>query len=234
MADRGAHIQSADVLQEVKTACALFLDRAESALGELRMRIDRMLSWIETERPAYWANQERIAYDRVGAARASLEMCQVRTINGHVPECIEQKVALRRAKERLEFCHAQRERVRHWAHQCQRHAEDFRSRTSGMSRMLESTLPEHLAELERQIAAIANYLGNVAAEEVLPDAVAELPQPLVSGFARPIAAQAGSPNSTSAGTSGLGESGPTASAEGLVPGDGTRAEDSVSSRARGS
>src|SRR5579871_1129836 len=99
-----ANVQSIDAVRDVRLALMSFHERTNSALDELRTKIDRTMAWLEQDRPLYWRDQERRAYDRVATTRIAYETCKMKTVGGRHPECIEEKVAHQRAKERLELC----------------------------------------------------------------------------------------------------------------------------------
>src|SRR5688572_26148839 len=152
-----ANVRSLDALRDVRLALIAFQERAESALGELRTKIDRTLAWLEQDRPLYWRDQERNAYDRVATARVAYDTCHLRKVGGRHAECIEEKLALQRAKVRLEYCQKQQEVVRRWNVEAARQADDFRGRTGPLRRLLEEDVPNVLAMLSRMIDAVEAY-----------------------------------------------------------------------------
>ncbi|MEK6260762.1 MAG: hypothetical protein AABP62_19355 [Planctomycetota bacterium] len=160
-----ANVQSLDALRDVRLALILFQERATSALGGLRTKIDRTRAWLEQDRPLYWRDQERKAYDGVASARVAYDTCRLRTVGGRHPECIEEKVALQRAKARLEFCQQKVDVVRRVNVDVSQQADDYRGRTGLLLRLLDEDVPNVLAMLSRMIDAIEAY----AAIGVLPD-----------------------------------------------------------------
>ena len=160
-----ANVQSLDALRDVRLALILFQERATSALGGLRTKIDRTRAWLEQDRPLYWRDQERNAYDRVASARVAFDMCRLRTVGGRHPECIEEKVALQRAKARLGYCQQKVDIVRRVNVEVGRQADDYRGRSGPLQRLLDEDIPNVMAMLSRMIDAIEAY----AAVGVLPD-----------------------------------------------------------------
>lgn len=152
-----ANIQSLDGLRDLRMALIAFGERTETALGELRSKIDRTMSWLETDRPMYWREQERRAYDGVASARVAYETCRMRTVGGRHSECIEEKVAFQRARHRLEFCQHKLEVVRRWNVEAGRQVDEYRGRSGPLQRFLEDELPNILAKLSRMIDAIEAY-----------------------------------------------------------------------------
>ena len=62
-----ANVHSVDAIKDVRIALIQFQERATNAMGDLRQKIDRTVNWLELDRPNYWKEQERRAYDLVGA-----------------------------------------------------------------------------------------------------------------------------------------------------------------------
>jgi len=161
-----ANVQSLDVLRDVRLALILFQERATSALGGLRTKIDRTRAWLEQDRPLYWRDRERRAYDGVASTRVAHDLCRLRTVGGRHPECIEEKVALQRAKARLEYCQQKVDVVRRVNVEVGQQADDYRGRSGPLQRRLDEDIPNVLAMLSRMIDAIEAYAGiGVAPEE---------------------------------------------------------------------
>ena len=152
-----ANVQSLDALRDLRLALIAFGERTGTALGELRSKIDRTMAWLEQDRPLFWREQERRAYDGVASARVGYETCRMRTVGGRHSECIEEKIALQRAKVRLERCQQKMEVVRRWNVEAGRQVDEYRGRSGPLQRFLEDELPNVLAMLSRMIAAIEAY-----------------------------------------------------------------------------
>lgn len=152
-----ANVHSIDALRDVRLALIAFGERAESALGELRSKIDRTLAWLEQDRPLYWREQERRAYDGVASARVAYETCRMKTVGGRHSECIEEKVALQKAKQRLEHCKEKMEVVRRWVVEAGRQVDEYRGRSGPLQRRLDEELPNAIAMIARMIDALEAY-----------------------------------------------------------------------------
>ena len=165
-----ANVQSLNALRDVRLALILFQERAISAMGSLRTKIDRTRAWLEQDRPLYWRDQERRAYDGVASARVAYETCRLKTVGGRHSECIEEKVALQRAKGRLEFCQQKVDIVRRVTVEVGQQSDDYRGRSGPLQRLLDEDIPKVLAMLSRMIDAIEEY----AAVGVAPDGSAAI------------------------------------------------------------
>ncbi|WP_010582931.1 hypothetical protein [Schlesneria paludicola] len=154
---QGANIHSVDALKDVRAALIKFQERAATALGDLRQKIDRTVSWLELDRPSYWREQELRAFDQVASARVSYETCRLRTVGGRHSDCIEEKKAFEKAKMRMEYVRLKQAAVRKWMVQAGREANEYRARTSTFQRTIENDVPLMIAQLGRMIDAIEAY-----------------------------------------------------------------------------
>ncbi|MFO1092119.1 MAG: hypothetical protein U0992_02245 [Planctomycetaceae bacterium] len=164
-----ANVLSIPALRDLKAGILKFQQEAQGGLEAAQMELHKLIAWIEQDRPAYWNSQVRRAFDQVAATRAALMSCQMRTVGGHRPACIEEKKAHQKAKLRLEHCHEQLKRVQQWAVKLQREVDEFRARVAAARHLVEHGLPQSLAMLDRSIDALEAY--------------AEVPQPLAQGTA---------------------------------------------------
>lgn len=154
---QGANVQTVDVLRDVLSALIKFQERALNAMGDLRQKIDRTVDWLELDRPNYWREQERRAFDLLATTRVSYETCRLRTTGGRRSDCIEEKKAFERAKIRMEYVRHKQQAVQKWMVQSGREANEYRARTSSFQRTLEHDVPLMIAQLGRMIAAIEAY-----------------------------------------------------------------------------
>lgn len=172
MSGQGAKVHSVDALKDVRSALIKFQERATTAMGDLRQKIDRTVSWLELDRPGYWRDQEHRAYDLVASTRVAYETCRLRTVGGRHADCIEEKKALERAKVRMEYVRQKQLAVRKWMVQAGKEANEYRSRTSTFQRTLENELPLMIGQLGRMIDAIEAYSeSNASASTATPPVV---------------------------------------------------------------
>jgi hypothetical protein len=153
----GANVHSLDALRDVRAALVRFQERAITAMGDLRQKIDRTVDWLELDRPGYWREQERKAYDQVAATRIAYETCRLRTVGGRRSDCIEEKKAFERAKVRLQYVHQKQEAVVKWVVHAGRDANEYRARTSNFQRALDNDVALMIAQIGRMIDALEAY-----------------------------------------------------------------------------
>lgn len=152
-----AHVRDLDALRDFRAALIRFSEEVVGALQSMQMELQRGFEWIEHDRPAYWTAQTRRAFDRLAAARTALTVCRTRTVAGNKPACIEEKIAVEQAQARLRLCQEKVPEVKRWIVRLHHDADEFRGRMAGLRRLLDFELPQALAQLDRQIAALEAY-----------------------------------------------------------------------------
>jgi hypothetical protein len=156
-----AQLRSIPALREFQAALRLFRDDAASSIDMMLMELHRAIEWIEHDRPAYWQNETRKAFELVAATRTALNTCLMRTVAGRRSSCIEEKQAHAAAKRRLQHCQEQIERVRRWSIKIHHEADEFRSRMSVLRRRLDGELPKSILLLDRMANALEGYSGYI-------------------------------------------------------------------------
>lgn len=164
----GANVRASESLAEFRGGVIAFRERAQAALGSLRQESLKTLRWLEQDQPQYWQQQQRLGYDRVASARVAYETCRMRTVAGHRSACIEEQVALRRARARLEYVQQQLEVVRRWSHQAGDQVNEFFGKLNPLERMLEDDVLQMIALLERMILSIEAYAAETRSLEGEP------------------------------------------------------------------
>jgi hypothetical protein len=152
-----ARVQSTEALVALRGGIVAFRERALAAIGSLRQETQRTIRWLEQEQPHYWQHQERIGYDRVASCRVAYDTCRLRTVAKHRSACIEEQVALRRAKARMEYVQQQVEVVRRWSIQAADQANEFFGKLNPLERMLEHDVVQMIAALESMVLSIEAY-----------------------------------------------------------------------------
>ena len=153
----GANVHTVESLKDVRNALILFQERAQMAMGDVRQKVDRAVSWLELDRPAYWRDQEHRTYDLLASCRIAYETCRLRTVGGRKSDCIEEKKAFERAKLRMDYVREKQQAVKKWMVQAGREANEYRARTGSFQRALENEVPLMIAQLARMIDAIEAY-----------------------------------------------------------------------------
>ncbi|WP_437224444.1 hypothetical protein SH661x_003633 [Planctomicrobium sp. SH661] len=152
-----ANVRDIDVIREFRAKLLHFAEELEASLLSMQLDLQRAAEWVEQDRPHYWTNQVRHAFDQVAATRTAYNTCRLRTVAGHRSACIEEKVAHEKAQRRLQHCQEQVERVRQWSIKIRHDADEFRGRMASIRRLLESDIPQALAHLDRSATILEGY-----------------------------------------------------------------------------
>jgi hypothetical protein len=98
-----------------------------------------------------------VGFERLSQARTQLTTCQMRTVAGRRPACIEEKQAYERAKQRLQRCQEMVGCVKQWSVKLTHESDEFRGRMAALARCVENDLPRMIALIERTSAALERY-----------------------------------------------------------------------------
>lgn len=163
-----ANVRDIEAIRKFRASLLKFADELDKALQAMFLEVQHGLEWIEHDRPHYWTLQTRKAFDFVASTRTALTTCQMRTVAGRRPSCIEEKVAYDKAKRRLEHCQEQGERIKRWVVKIHHDCDEFHGRLSRLRRLLESDIPGAVALLERTIASLEAYAEIAPPSEETP------------------------------------------------------------------
>lgn len=152
-----ANVRSLEAIQQFRVALLRFQEDATASLAGLRQEMDRVLQWLQHDRPHFWQSQIRRCHDNVDHARTALARCRLRSAAGDRPTCIDEQIALQKAKRALEAAHAKLEVVKRWSVKMQQKADEYRSRLGKLEQMLQQDIPKMLALIENMISAIERY-----------------------------------------------------------------------------
>ena len=169
-----ANVRSIEVMRGFKAALLRFAEDAQSALDSLRQEVLREMEWVEHQQPVYWKQQEQRAFGQISTARANLELCRSRKMGTFRPSCIEEQVALQKAKERLEVVQEKHDLVRRWVIRLQRDSDEFRASLMQMEHYLHSDYRRTLAWMDRMLDSLDAYL---TMESPVPDLAPESAPP---------------------------------------------------------
>ena len=156
-APQSAYVGSSDAIVDLRAAIHTFVDEVTAALESVHQKSGKACRWLDEDAPAYWRSQEQRSFDAVAAARTALTICKTKTVAGHRSSCLEEKVALRKAQDRLELCKVQRGRTRAASLETHAAVDDFRAQVSALERFLESDIPKALAVLHRTSVSLDAY-----------------------------------------------------------------------------
>jgi hypothetical protein len=152
-----ANVRSLDAIRQFRPAVVRFEDDVMSALSGLRTELNRTLQWLDHDCPAYWQQQIRNGFDSVAEARTTLTRKSMMTVAGHRSDCIDEKKALAKAKQQLEFSQQKLQLCRQWSIKAHRAADEYTARIGRAEQSLGQGIPRLMALLERMVLALESY-----------------------------------------------------------------------------
>jgi hypothetical protein len=152
-----ANVRSLDAIREFRPSVRRFEDDVMAALSMLRTELNRTMQWLDHDCPAYWKQQERNGFDKVAEARTTLTRKSMMTVAGHRSDCIDEKKALARAKQNLEFAQQKLQLCRQWSVKAHRAADEYTARIGRAEQAIGHGIPKMLALLDRMVLALESY-----------------------------------------------------------------------------
>lgn len=152
-----ARVYSIESIEAFRVALLKYQRRVEDALVALDSQMRRAVDWIDRDRPAYWRAQAKEADQWIHKAKLDLERCLIYRVTDRRPACREERVILKKAQARREYCRDKMERVRHWKRDLHHELYEYQGRISKLSRMLEHDIPRANAALLHILQQLEEY-----------------------------------------------------------------------------
>jgi hypothetical protein len=153
-----ANVRSIEAVRDFRIALLMFQQNVSDALMTMQEQVYSALEWMENDRPRHWHQQELKAFDQVSESRIALESARMRkSMDDYRPSLIEEKQALKDAKDHLAFCQEKVRLVKAMCIKVRHEADEFRGRMSQLERLIETDLPKMIALLERMLTALESY-----------------------------------------------------------------------------
>ena len=152
-----AQVRSVHAIEEFRAALARFELAIQTAVDGLDAQLRRVSDWLEHDRPAYWRQQIRQSEDNVIQAKIELERCLMFPVASERPACREERAALRQTQERLEYCRAKSETVKHWRREFRRELFEYHGRIAQLRELLELDLPRARGSLNQILRRLEEY-----------------------------------------------------------------------------
>lgn len=179
-----AKVNSTEALKQAKAAMAEFSDAIVTSLASVDADINRISSWLNQDRPAYWKRQVRHREEEV--IKIKTEIMRKRIIAAPEPaSVVDEEKALVRMQIKLTQAQARLEAVKRWAPTWDREAMMYKSSTRSLLEFLHADIPRAEARLERMLDSLEAYakvapptMGDAAAltpDLASPDSAAPAP-----------------------------------------------------------
>lgn len=185
-----ARVNSTEVLKQAKAAMAEFSDAIITALASVDADINRVSSWLNQDRPAYWKRQVRHREEEVIKIKTAI--MRKRIIAAPEPaSVVDEEKALDRMKIKLVQAQARLESVKRWAPTWDREAMMYKTSTRSLLEFLHADIPRAEGRLERMLDSLEAYakvapptMGDTAQlspDMATPDAPPDMPSVPPSG-----------------------------------------------------
>lgn len=151
-----ARVNSTEALKQAKAAMIEFADAIQSTLASVDADINRVSSWLNQDRPAYWKRQVRLCEENVNKIKT--DIMRKRIIAAPEPaSVVEEEKALDKAKIKLSKSQMRFESVKRWAPIWDREAMLYKTSTHGLTEYLHARIPTAVARLERMLTSLDEY-----------------------------------------------------------------------------
>jgi hypothetical protein len=169
-----ARVNSTEALKQAKAAMADFSDSIVSALASVDADINRVSSWLNQDRPAYWKRQVRLQEE--GVIKIKTDIMRKRIIAAPEPaSVVEEEKQLDRAKIKLEHAQKRFAAVKRWGPVWDREALLYKTSTHGLTEYLHRDVPTAVARLERMMTSLEEYTRIAPPSEDGPMVRPEMP-----------------------------------------------------------
>lgn len=163
-----ARVTSIDALKEFRLALANFGEDADAALCSIELEINRFVDWLHYEQMSYWNREVRKRTDKVAEARSDLHKKKLTAMFGNSPSIVDEQVALKRAKVRLEEAEEKVKTVRKWLGIVQHAVNEYEGQAQQLGNVIADDIPRGLAVLGRMIDALEKYTQMAPPTQDLP------------------------------------------------------------------
>ena len=153
-----ANVQSIEAIHEFRIKLITFQQQVNDAVMTMQEQVYVALEWIENDRPRHWDREVLKSYDSIASARVALETAQMRKeFAGYRPSLIEEKTALREAKQRLTWCQKKVELVKRVGINLRHEIDEFHGRMGRLQQLVENDLPKMIGLLESMLNSLEAY-----------------------------------------------------------------------------
>jgi hypothetical protein len=153
-----AKVTSVEAIGTFRVQLCKFCEEVREALCAIDMEARRVLDWLAHDQPRYWRDAVRDAHEELNHAKTDLFRRRLAGINGEMPECTEQKDAIRRAQRRLEEAEDRIEKCRRWCQLIQRAKEEYDGPARQLAALVEGDPPDSVALLGQVLDRLDDYL----------------------------------------------------------------------------
>ena len=155
---RRAEVRSFQSVEAFRLALIKYRDAAAAALESAAGEARRTLSWLEGEQTVYWRHAVRDAEQEVTRTQeAYRQKALYKDATGQRQSAVDERVAMEKAKRRLEQCRAAAEATKRHKILLRREVDNFHGRANVMTNLLAADVPAAVAALADAVATLEQY-----------------------------------------------------------------------------
>jgi hypothetical protein len=155
-----ARVKSIEVLDVIASALKTFRADSLSALDDLDIELHRALEWIHHDRTEYWKRELRRSEEKVTEAKLQLKQAETaRRMDDYRPDCVDEKRALERAKQRLRIAEQKVKAVQLWTHNIDRAVSACQQARTQFVIWLDADVPKGITALNRMTDSLETYVA---------------------------------------------------------------------------
>lgn len=161
----GARVESIDAIKDFRAALAKFAELAAVALDDAEGEVGRCAVWLEHEQSRYWAGQLKKRHELVNQCREAVRQKTLfKDSTGRTSSAIDEKKMLARAQAALAEAEQKIKAVERHARLIQRERSLYKGHTQRLQTTLGENLPNAIARMGNQIAALERYAAAAPTE----------------------------------------------------------------------
>jgi hypothetical protein len=153
-----ANVHSIEAIGDFRAAYVKLVHDSKSGLDAMRMDIRRFMDWLTKEQVAYWKHQIKKAQEELAEAKAALMRKKIAGGADGRAAATEEKVAIRKAQQRLDEAEDKIRRIKRWEKDLERAVMIYEARARQLENFLEIDAPNGIVMLDRKLDALERYL----------------------------------------------------------------------------
>lgn len=156
-----ANVQSLTALKELRAALIHFAETATLILEEANSDVRRTRTWLQNDALRFWKKKAFLCQEEYVRTKVALSgrLAFERSVQGVPSSCVDERKALKKAEERLEYARKKLAAVHGWLPQLDKVHSEYRSRTQGLNTALTMDLPKAWARLDKMSESLDAYVA---------------------------------------------------------------------------
>jgi hypothetical protein len=154
-----AHVTRLDALLDLKAALATFAEDARAALSSAEGEVRRVVDRLQRELPYQWEKRLLQARDELAQANSNMSRKRLQRTDGYAPDTTEEDKAIKTAKRNIVTAEKKIELTLRWRRAIEEAWNQYQGSAGRLDDAVSGTPPRSVAELNRAIRALEQYLS---------------------------------------------------------------------------